>query len=145
MDVYGLAVLFVSLLVASALLTAAIFGAMFALHRYAAHRFPARMYGTFDFEHIEKTQLSEFLARIAAIAFPPTMILHLLEFLTVGIYIRAYPVVITLALFAFQTVAIGAGFLFILKLDRKRAIVLTSITAAVYLLLYWIFIFGYLQ
>jgi len=140
MDVYGLIVLFFSLVIASALLTAAIFGAMFALHKYAAHQIPKRLYGTFDFDHIQKTQLSEFLVRIAA-----TMILHLLEFLTVGIYIRAYPALITVALVVLQAASMAIGFVLILKMDRKRAIVLTSIATAVYLLLYWIFIFGYLQ
>jgi hypothetical protein len=145
MDIYGFIVLTVVLIVASAFQVAAMFGAMFALHNYAAHKVPPAPYGRFDFDHIDKAHLQELIVKLAAILYPPTILLHLLEFLTIGIYIRAYPFLVSLLLFILETAAIYAGIAFILKANRQRTIILTIVNALFYLLLYVGLIFTYLR
>jgi hypothetical protein len=144
MDIYGFLVLLVVLIVASAFQVAAMFGAMFAMHNYAAHKVPVAPYGRFDFDHINKAHLQELLVKLAAILYPPTIVLHILEFLTIGIYIRKFPLLISLLLLVLETAAMYAGITFILKADRRRTIILTVFNAIFYLLLYYAIIFGYL-
>ncbi len=145
MDPYGLMVLLVALVLVSACLTAGLYGAMYAVHKYAGNRIPDHSYRNFDFDHVRKEQLSEFLVRIAAITFSATLVLHILEFGAVGFYIRAYPWTITFALFILESAAIACGLIYILKLDRTRVVIFTSVAAALYICLYGIFIFQYLQ
>lgn len=61
MDPYGLMVLLVALVLVSACLTAGLYGAMYAVHKYAGNRIPDHSYRNFDFDHVRKEQLSEFL------------------------------------------------------------------------------------
>lgn len=145
MDFYGLIVLLVALIVVSACLTAGLFGAMYALHTYGGDKIPDHKYRDFDFKHIRKEQLSDFIIRLACITFPPTLLLHVLEFLAVGVYIRAYPGTVTLALAILECAAIACGLFYILKLDRIRVAIFASITTLLYICLYGIFIFQYLH
>jgi hypothetical protein len=145
MDIYGLIVLAIVLIVASALQVAVMFGAMFAMHKYATAKVPPAPYGSFDFDHIDKAHLQELALKLAAILYPPTIVLHLLEFVTIGIYIRAYPVLISACLFVLETAAISAGIAFILKVNRQRAVILAGVNSLFYLFLYFALIFTYLR
>jgi len=145
MDIYGTLVLLLTTVVVSALLTAALFGVMFGIHKYAADKIPDTNYGNFDFNNITRATLSEFLARLSAIIFPPTILLHILIYILFpfpGTHpFRQHAGLLTFILFVLETGAIATGLALILKLDRNRLIILTSVIAVLYLLVFWLILY----
>jgi hypothetical protein len=85
------------------------------------------------------------LVKLAALFYPPTLILHLLEFLAIGIYIRAYPSLIFVGLLIPELAATAAGITFILKADKQRMMILSRVNAVFFVIAYFSIIFGYLR
>jgi hypothetical protein len=141
MDIYGLLVLLFALLLVACLQVGVMFAAMFLIHKYAASYVPATNYGLFNFNQIEKSHLIELLRGICLTIFPPTLGLHILEFVIVGIYFRACPALISFILFALETAAIAFGLRRFLKLDPRRTAILTAISSLIYLFLYGLVIY----
>lgn len=141
-DPLGFVVLLVSLLVAVVVQAGLALAAMYAMHRYLGEELPEKTYVQFDFDSFQMPAFTEMLTRLILIFLGPTLVLHVLTFLFVSFYaIRRHAYVVGSVLFVLETGAIAAGFVYLMRLDRKRAGILTGVSAVVYLLLLTMFLY----
>jgi hypothetical protein len=99
-------------------------------------------YGEFDFDNFQKPLLQDLMLRLAIMFAVPTILLHLLEFLFIGVTINRYRAIVCLTLFVLETAAIFAGFHFVFRLDKLRLLVLAGGSAIFYLFWLWYLVTG---
>jgi hypothetical protein len=136
-DLFGFVVLIFALIVVAFIQVAAALGIMYAMHMLLRDKLEETTYGQFDFDNFQKPAFYEMMSRLALIFLAPTMVLHVLEYLLVGIQIKRAPVAWRFGLLVLETAVIAAGLVYVLKVDRRRAIILTTASALVYVLLLW--------
>ena len=140
--VFDLVVLVLSLIVAAVVQVAAAYGVMFGMHQGMGDKLEEKTYGGFDFDNFQKPAFAELMTKLSVIFLVPTFVLHVLFYFCFSPWgFRQYTVLLSLLLLVLEAGAIGAGFAFVLKLDKVRAGILTGASVLVYLLLYWSFLY----
>ncbi len=137
LDLLGFGVLLLMLVVMSAIQAVAALGIMWAMHKYWREKLTETTYGEFDFDNFQKPLLQDLLLRLAIMFAVPTILLHLLEFLFIGVMINRHRAIVCMVLFVLETAAIFAGFHFVFRLDKFRLLVLTGGSALFYLFWLW--------
>ncbi len=137
LDVLGFVVLLLVLVIIAAIQAGGALGMMWLMHKYMRDQLTETTYGQFDFDNYQKLPFQDLVVRLCIMFGSATILIHLLEFILVGTYIRKYTFVVCFALFIFETAAIAAGFHFLFRLDRVRLAVLTAGSALFYLFWLW--------
>jgi hypothetical protein len=143
-DVFGLVVLFITLLVIGAMQAAAALGIMFGMPRLTPEKLTEKTYGDFDFDNVQKPAFVNLLTRLAVVFIGATFVLHMADYFLIGTLIRdpKYRILILLALFLLESGAIAAALYFVFQLDRFRWIVLTAGSAFFYIFCLWYLVRG---
>lgn len=138
----GVVTLFVALAVVSVWQIGAALGVMFLMFKKIPPEIAGSTYLQFDFDNFQKQPFIELLTRLALIFAGPTLILGMLEYMTIYRHIILHRGLIAFLLFIFEVSAIGAGLFYFLQLDKIRFIILTAASALVYLFFLWYLVFS---
>jgi hypothetical protein len=136
-DLFGLIVLFFTLLVIGVMQVAAALGIMYGMHKLVPEKLTQTKYCDFDFDSFYKPAFINLLARLAIIFVGVTFFLHMADFLIIGTLIRKYRLLVCFTLFLLETGGLAAGLFLVFRLDRYRWMVLTASSAFFYLFCLW--------
>ncbi|HVT81599.1 MAG TPA: hypothetical protein VHM90_13205 [Phycisphaerae bacterium] len=142
LDVLGLLVLLPVLIIVAAFQVGGALGIMWLMHKYMRDQLTETTYGQFDFDNFQKLPFQDLLIRLAIMFGGATLLIHLLDYLFVGPWIKKYTFLVCFVLVVLESGAIFAGFHFLFRLDRVRLAVLTAGCVLFYLFWLWYLVAG---